>query len=261
MAYSDLQIIDGLLSGHIVCYPLVSEHIRGSSIDVTLGDQYYELDAHERNGYNPFDEEDVKRYFGPHQRAISNAEWSAQNKGQTWKNIPDDHPIIVLRPHQRILAHTHEFIGVNPPTGTTEMRARSSWGRNGVVVCKDAGWGDPGFINRWTMEIQNDNPEPVVLPVGERVAQIIIVETGLVGGHYGDGGKYQGGQSLAEIVRNWTPEQMLPRAYKDERRMPIEVNEADAETVIAAAERFVAEAEARRDAEAAQLDRQQGLTR
>lgn len=254
MVFSDLQITEGLLSGHIVCYPLIPEYIRGSSIDVTLGEWYYELDTDTKNGYNPFDEEDVKRYFGEPKSAISNAEWSAQNKGQTWKNIPDDHPIIVLRPGQRILAHTHEFIGINPP-GTTEMRARSSWGRNGVVVCKDAGWGDPGFVNRWTMEIQNDNPEPVALPEGERVAQLIFHQTGPVGGNYGEGGKYQGGKSLARIVASWNPQAMLPRAYLDERRLPIEVSPDDADFVVACAEAFVRAEDERLDAEAALLER------
>lgn len=247
MVYSDLQILDAQQRGHIVIYPFIAEYVRGSSVDVTLGEFYYELDAQTRNGYNPFDQADVERYFGEPHEAIAAIDWSAQNKNQTWRNIPPDHPIIVLRPGQRILAHTHEFIGINPP-GTTEMRARSSWGRNGVVVCKDAGWGDPGFINRWTMEIQNDNPEPVVLPVGERVAQLIFHQTGKVGGHYGESGKYQGGKSLPEIVSSWSPQQMLPRAYKDERRLPISVSSVDATEMVATTDQFVRDEEARKDA-------------
>lgn len=219
MVYSDLQVRDAIKAGHIFAWPIRPEAIRGSSVDVTLGEWYFAVDRIEnQTAYNPFDEDDVKRYFEP-KKAILHSEWTIKHKGMRWEGIPAKHPIIVLQPHERILAHTHEFIGINPP-GTTEMRARSTWGRNGVVVCKDAGWGDPGYINRWTMEIQNDNDEVVVLPVGERVAQIIFHDTGEVESHYGVGGKYQGGKSFHEIVANWTPAQMLPRAYKDSR-MPL----------------------------------------
>jgi hypothetical protein len=32
---------------------------------------------------------------------------------------------------------------------TTMMKARSSLGRNFIEICKCAGWGDVGYINRW----------------------------------------------------------------------------------------------------------------
>jgi dCTP deaminase len=86
---------------------------------------------------------------------------------------PDDH-IIFLGPGETILGHTNgqshcirtlctrpsssvcgwwlEFLG-GRHTVTTMMKARSSLGRNFIEVCKCAGWGDIGYINRWTMEI------------------------------------------------------------------------------------------------------------
>ena len=111
--------------------------------------------------------------------------------------------------------------------GTSTMQARSTWGRNGVAVCLDAGWGDPGYINRWTMEIYNMNQhESVVLPVGERIAQIVFYETGPVLSEYKKiSGKYQSNTSkeLDQIIKNWSPSQMLPRAYKDTRIMPLKI--------------------------------------
>ncbi len=220
--YSDLQIKQAQREGHIVIHPYVEENVRGSSVDVTLGEFFYVTDRIENQfGFNPFDQEDVERYFVL-KRALPYGEWREKHKGTVWKGIPENHPIIVLGPGERILAHTHEFIGIRAP-GTTEMRARSSWGRNGIVVCKDAGWGDPGFINRWTMEVQNDNREAVPLPVGERIAQLIFHETGEVGRQYGSAGKYQGGADLAAIIEGWGPEQMLPRTYKDSRVRPLPV--------------------------------------
>ncbi len=218
---SDLEIRKSVDDGHVVIHPLIPENIRGSSVDVTLGEWFYVCEQlGNRTRYNPFSQGDVERYFRL-ERAIPNGEWAERNGARPWEGIPLDHPVIVLNPGERILAHTHEFIGIHPP-GTTEMRARSSWGRNGVAACFDAGWGDPGYINRWTMEVFNLNSHmQVPLPVGERIAQIIFHQTGEVERHYGAAGKYQGGTDLTAIVRGWSPEQMLPRAYRDSRREPL----------------------------------------
>lgn len=226
--YSNRQIKQAIESGHIVVHPYREEHVAGSSVDVTLGHYFYKQESiDESNGiYNPFDQADVQRYFKGPLEAMPHAEWCRKYGKPLFKNIPEDHPIIVLRPGERILGHTHEFIGIKAP-GTSTMQARSTWGRNGVAVCLDAGWGDPGYINRWTMEIYNMNEhESVVLPVGERIAQIVFYETGPVDAEYKKlSGKYQSAasDSLNDIIANWSPEQMLPRGYKDTRRMPPEI--------------------------------------
>lgn len=226
--YSNTQIKQAIKEGHIVFHPYVEDHIAGSSIDVTLGDWFYRTERPSEGGfYNPFDEKAVNLYFGggPY-RAEVHEEWAEKHGRKLFANIPPKQRIIVLRPGERILAHTHEFIGIKAP-GTSTLQARSTWGRNGVAVCLDAGWGDPGYINRWTMEIYNMNQhESVVLPVGERVAQLVFYETGPVDLEYKKlSGKYQPASSddLKSIIANWVPEQMLPRAYKDKRREPVEI--------------------------------------
>ncbi len=229
MVYSDTQIKEARERGHIVIHPYVEDNVRGSSVDVTLGEWFYATERLEnRDIYNPFSRSDVKRYFGEPLRAIAHEEWAEKFGRKLFRGIPAEQPIIVLRPGERILAHTHEFIGIHAP-GTTEMKSRSSWGRNGVAACFDAGWGDPGYINRWTMEIYNLNQyESVPLPVGERIAQIIFHHTGTVENYYGKEGaqggttsKYQGGTDLQSLIQSWSPQQMLPRAYKDERSAPL----------------------------------------
>lgn len=221
--YSNKQILRAVKNGHIVVRPFVRRHVAGSSVDVTLGEWYYRTERPSQGGfYNPFDENAVKRYFdGPH-RAERHRDWARKHGRRLFANIGADQPIIMLRPQERILGHTHEFIGIKPP-GTSTMHARSTWGRNGIAVCLDAGWGDPGYINRWTMEIYNMNQhESVVLPVGERVAQMVFHETGQVAGDYPAlGGKYQSVfDDIQQLIANWQPQQMLPRAYKDKRRRP-----------------------------------------
>lgn len=226
--YSNIQIRKAINDGHIVFHPYIAKHVAGSSVDVTLGSWFYRTERPSEGGfYNPFDEASVKLYFGggPY-KAEPHQDWAKKHGRKPFVNIPLKQPIIVLRPGERILAHTHEFIGIKAP-GTSTMQARSTWGRNGVAVCLDAGWGDPGYINRWTMEIYNMNQhESVVLPVGERIAQMVFYETGPVDSEYKKlSGKYQSAASddLQSIIKNWKPEHMLPRTYQDKRRNPIAI--------------------------------------
>lgn len=222
--YSNKQIKEAIKSGHIVFHPYQESHIAGSSIDVTLGNWFYRTERPSEGGfYNPFDQLSVKNYFSGVLKAEIHSVWAKKHGRTLFNNIPANQPIIVLRPHERILAHTHEFIGIKAP-GTSTMQARSTWGRNGVAVCLDAGWGDPGYINRWTMEIYNMNQhESVVLPVGERIAQVVFYETGPVDLEYTKlSGKYQSKEStkLEHIIKTWEPSQMLPKGYKDNRKIP-----------------------------------------
>ncbi len=225
--YSNTEIRSALDEGHIVCVPFNENHISHASLDVTLGYYYYRTGRAPRGYiYNPFDEAGVKKYFGEVQQAVSHQDWCAENGVRLLEGIPADHPVIPLKPGERILAHTHEFFGIKPP-GAYEVKSRSSWGRNGIAVCFDAGWVDPGYINRLTLEIYNLNEhETVLLPVGERIAQAVFHKTGPVEGNYGQGrdggfsGKYQSGTDLDQLISSWTPDQMLPKAYKDKRHMP-----------------------------------------
>jgi deoxycytidine triphosphate deaminase len=225
--YSNIQIKQAIDEGHIVCVPFKESHVSHASLDVTLGYYYYQTGQQQRGYiYNPFDQNDVRRYFGEVKQAIPHQDWCNANGVKPLAGIPLDHPVIPLKPGERILAHTHEFFGIKPP-GAYEVKSRSSWGRNGVAVCFDAGWVDPGYINRLTLEIYNLNEhETILLPVGERIAQAVFLETGEVEGNYGEGrddgfsGKYQLGTNLDELIEEWTPDQMLPRAYKDKRSLP-----------------------------------------
>jgi deoxycytidine triphosphate deaminase len=225
--FSNTQILQAVKDGHIVCTPFNPKHVAHASLDVTLGYYYYRTErSADHPVYNPFDKPDVQRYFEGALAAVPHKEWCDKNGIKLLKGIPAGHPVIPLKPGERILAHTHEFFGITPP-GAFELKSRSSWGRNGIAVCIDAGWVDPGYINRLTLEIYNLNhKEIVLLPVGERIAQAVFHETGPVKGNYGEGrhsgfsGKYQSGTDLKRLIKEWRPEMMLPRAYMDKRSMP-----------------------------------------
>lgn len=224
--YSNTEILAAIDDGKIVCEPFNPAHVSEASLDFTLGHYFYkqEYQPDATGVYNPFDESDVARYFKGPLEAMSHKELCKKEGKPLFANIPEDHPIIVLKPGERILGHTHEFVGIRAHGGACEVKSRSSWGRNGVAVCFDAGWVDPGYINRITLEIYNLNMhESVVLPVGERVGQLIFHHTGPVEGGYASGrggmsGKYQTTDDLEELKRTWKPEMMLPRAFKDQRK-------------------------------------------
>lgn len=83
------------------------------------------------------------------------------------------------------------------------MKARSSLGRNFIEVCKCAGWGDIGYVNRWTMEITNNSRfYSIPLVVGRRIAQIVFFDSaGTIGSRsYADTGKYQKSEDMKEIM-------------------------------------------------------------
>ena len=245
--FSDKELRVALELGHIICEPEPAR-INSSSIDVRLGENFY-LAGDARNVgaiFNPFDEEDVNRYFGkplvakPAQfvikKALENLEHiqdlevlpngiierrrealEAVLEHKNLKGIAEDHPIILLRPGERVLGHTDEFIGIKPP-GTTSMQSRSTTGRMGVAACFCAGWGDSGYFNRWTMEINNLNEhEYVPLPTGLRMAQIVFSTTGPVAIEYSkaSGNYQQSGQEVDELQRLWVPSAMKPRSFKD----------------------------------------------
>lgn len=228
--YSNIEIKAAVADGTIVCVPYNPDNVSEASMDFTLGYHFFRQEYSDVSKvYNPFDKDNVDSYFGGPYEAQPHAEWCKSNGYSLFENIPRNHPIIVLRPGERILAHTHEFVGIRAHGGACEVKSRSSWGRNGVAVCFDAGWVDPGYVNRITLEIYNLNQhESVVLPVGERIGQLIFHKTGVVDGDYSDGrggvsGKYQHTDNLDELIATWNPKDMLPRAYKDQRKAPVKV--------------------------------------
>lgn len=204
--------------GNIVIDPFKEEQLGTVSYDVTLGKYYYR--EQERSSlkrfYSPWSKEDVDEVWGKHQIAKE----AGTVFGEQGMSIPDgigeDDKIILIEPGETILAHTNEFLGGRNNV-TTMMKARSSLGRNFIAVCKCAGWGDVGYINRWTMEITNfSRYNTIPLVVGRRIAQIAFFQVDpITGADYTQSGKYQTDQDLDKLKEKWLPNMMLPRMYKD----------------------------------------------
>ncbi len=219
MALSDKKILEEIKKGDIIISPFKKENLATSSYDVTLGEYYFREQPPEYNHsiYNIWSKSDMEHVWGANkvEKALL-AKEAFEKYNFAWEGISPKDKVIMLRPGETILAHTNEFIGGKNHI-TTMMKARSSLGRSFIEVCKCAGWGDVGYINRWTMEITNNSKNYIIpLVVGRRIAQIIFFETGtIVGPDYSATGKYNPGKNLAELKKNWKPDMMLPKLYSD----------------------------------------------
>ena len=202
--------------GTIIIDPFDERQLQTTSYDVTLGD-YYWKESHP-NGratvHNLYDEESTRRvWLGPQE--AEPLEVLGERLSLTFKNINPEEKIILLGPGETILAHTQEFIGGRKIV-VAKMYARSSMGRNFVEVCKDAGWGDVGYFNRWTMEITNNSKNySIPLVVGRRVAQMVFYEVEPISEEYSLSGKYQEEADLEGLKKNWRPEMMIPKMHLD----------------------------------------------
>jgi dCTP deaminase len=222
--YSDIQIRQAIEEGHIVCHPFSPTQVNRTSLVVTLGNYYYRIDsANERAIYNPFSKEDVERFFDGPYKALPHSQWCALNGFKPIDNVPLEYPVISLGPGERILAHTHEFVGILSP-GSLEIKPHSNWAQNGLEVGLGAGWVDPGVINRLPLTIQNHNErETILLPIGENIALAIFHDTGIVDKESGtqpsddNKEKTRISTDLDGIIKVWSPDMILPRAYEDKR--------------------------------------------
>lgn len=205
--------------GNIVIDPFDERKLKTVSYDVSLGEWFWREGHPDGRAtlHNLYDEESTKRVWqGPYQ--AEGAHEVSSRLDVELANIKPSDKIILLRPGETILAHTEEFIG-GRDKAVAKMYARSSMGRNFIEVCKDAGWGDVGYFNRWTMEVTNNSQHFIIpLVVGRRVGQMVFYEVEPVNAspdYVKEGGKYQRSQDLEELKKSWSPHQMIPQMHKD----------------------------------------------
>lgn len=190
---SDNEIKFAMDVGDIVIQPFNEKNLGNCSYDVCLGKYYYQAKpVISQNVINPFSPSDVSAF---------------------WGNVLDasfEGGFISLPASSIILVSTEEFIGSRRDI-TTMMKPRSSLGRVGISMVT-GGWGDIGYINRWTVCLSNNTNCNMKLPVGERFAQIIFLRS-----HYPNklySGQYQNSDDLFTLMKEWTPMSMLPKELK-----------------------------------------------
>lgn len=207
---SDSEILACMSNGEVVISPFEPRNLGPNSYDVTLGEFYYrEQPCRADAVFNIYSEAHVWGVWGGPIEALT-----AGQLRRDGENIAPTDRVILLGPGESILAHTNEFIGGRSNV-TSMMKARSSFGRCFITVCRCAGMGDVGYINRWTMEITNNSRYyHIPLVVGRRVAQITFFRTGAAT-YYADKGKYQSSSNLDQLRADWRPAMMLPRLHRD----------------------------------------------
>jgi dCTP deaminase len=213
MVLSKDAIIHEWHLGNIIMDPFDESKVNNSSVDVTLGENFWVLTPPAGKIFNPYSEA-MSMHWQPIV-AKKLKEHPEYNGGIETENISPDEKVIFLLPGESMLGHTQEFIGGFERI-TTMMKARSSMGRHFIEVCKCAGWGDIGYVNRWTMELTNTSNVTIPLVVGRRIAQIIFLRT------EGDDdytkqvdSKYAHTKDLEKLKKAWKPKDMLPKMWKD----------------------------------------------
>lgn len=151
---SDKTIKEYLKEGKIVIDSLKDEQqIQPSSVDMRLGDEFKVFKVIRKPYIDPKDEDDIAEYM----------ESSTVPEGEAF----------IIHPNEFALATTQEYVKV-PDDLVARVEGRSSMGRLGVTMHVTAGYVDPGFEGRITLEISNIGAMPVALYPGQRVCQLVF---------------------------------------------------------------------------------------
>ncbi len=208
----DWEIDEAIAQGAIVIDPFHTQQLGSNSYDVRLGSHIWRRRMQHQNQTSHLHKDGSTGFQNEHV-----VELGPQMYLNMYERCDEQ---IYLGPHERVLAHTEEFIG-----GTVDkkriyavvahMHAKSSTGRYGITTNLCAGFGDVGYINRWTMEIANLDPVGKVLPVGMLIAQIEFSRVAVPRKIYGtDHGYYQAGADVVAVREAWRPEMLLPKPLK-----------------------------------------------
>jgi dCTP deaminase len=170
---SDRTIKEQLASGRIIIDPLDRDAIQPASVDLRLDDTFRVFNVTTR----PY--VDVRELVDDLTALVT---------------LTGDEPFI-LQPGAFCLATTLETIAL-PDDIVARVDGRSSLGRLGLLVHATAGYVDPGWTGKLTLELSNQSQMPIALYSCMRIAQIsFLLLSSPVDRPYGSpglGSKYQG---------------------------------------------------------------------
>lgn len=88
-----------------------------------------------------------------------------------------DNARVLLPAGQTVLGMTKEIFGSNTDI-VPQLRSRSTTRRTGITICDDAGYGDVGYINHWTVEmVAHHSSGYAAIVVGSEFAQAIFTQS------------------------------------------------------------------------------------
>lgn len=79
----------------------------------------------------------------------------------------------LLQPHELVLCSTVEYVEI-PDDLQAQVHGKSSLGRLGLLVHVTAGFIDPGFKGKITLEMYNLNNRPILLRAGKPICQLSL---------------------------------------------------------------------------------------
>lgn len=91
---------------------------------------------------------------------------------ETVKIIGDEY---ALQPHELVLCSTIEYVDI-PHDIQAQVHGKSSLGRLGLLVHITAGFIDPGFKGKITLEMYNLNNRPIILHAGKPICQLSMTK-------------------------------------------------------------------------------------
>ncbi|BAW30812.1 MAG TPA: dCTP deaminase [Methanothermobacter sp.] len=152
---SDRDIKKCLKDGLIIIDPLEDpeRQIQPSSVDLRIGNEFKGFKIIRKPCIDPQEPEDIESYMKSY-------------------HIKDGESFII-HPGEFTLATTYEYIGL-PDNLVARVEGRSSIGRLGITMHVTAGYIDPGFHGKITLEISNIGKMPVALYPKQRVCQIVF---------------------------------------------------------------------------------------
>ncbi len=183
---SDRTIKEQLASGRLGIDPLDREAIQPASVDLRLDRSFRVF----RSTARPF--VDVREPVEDLTELVE---------------IRDGEPF-VIQPASFCLGSTIETVTL-PDDIVARVDGKSSLGRLGLLVHATAGYVDPGWTGRLTLELSNQSQMPIALYYGMRIAQVSFLQlTTPVDRPYGSpelGSKYQGqtGPTASRISREF----------------------------------------------------------
>jgi dCTP deaminase len=170
---SDRDIAGALAAGRVRVEPYDPADLQPSSIDLHLDGSFRVF----RNNRYPYI--DVR---------------SPQPDLTELLTIEGDDPF-VLHPGEFVLAQTLEWVEL-PDDLVARLEGKSSLGRLGLLIHSTAGYVDPGWKGKLTLELSNVAKLPIALYAGMKIGQISFFEmSSPVDRPYGSAGlgsKYQG---------------------------------------------------------------------
>ncbi len=142
--------------------PSRDEHIQPASIDLTLGDEWitYPKTANELG---------LAVFESSEQQAI---DMDDAKSVETERTVAEAY---LLLPHKLILCTTDEFVEI-PHDIVARVEGKSSLGRLGLLIHATAGFVDPGFKGKITLEMYNLNNRPILLRAGKPICQLSFLQ-------------------------------------------------------------------------------------